>query len=77
MFFLWDNRAASLSLYWVAAKATYFLFLGGFLMKTKLTNWERRAVMASCIPALLAAFAAPASAMHIMEGFLPQTHAIV
>lgn len=46
-------------------------------MKTKLTNWERRAVMASCIPALLAALAAPAGAMHIMEGFLPQTHAIV
>ena len=46
-------------------------------MKTKLTNWERRAVMASCIPALLAALAAPVGAMHIMEGFLPQTHAIV
>lgn len=45
-------------------------------MKTKLTNWERRAVMASCIPALLTAMATPASAMHIMEGFLPQTHAI-
>ena len=46
-------------------------------MKTKFTNWERRAVMAACIPALLAALAAPAGAMHIMEGFLPQTHAIV
>ena len=46
-------------------------------MKTNLTIWERRAVMASCIPALLAALAAPAGAMHIMEGFLPQTHAIV
>ena len=45
-------------------------------MKTKLTNWERRAVMASCIPALLTALAAPVSAMHIMEGFLPQGHAI-
>ena len=33
--------------------------------------------MASCIPALLAALAAPAGAMHIMEGFLPQGHAIV
>ena len=44
-------------------------------MKTKLTNWERRAVMASCIPALLAVLATPASAMHIMEGFLPQGHA--
>ena len=38
-------------------------------MKTKLTNWERRAVMASCIPALLTALSAPVSAMHIMEGF--------
>ena len=46
-------------------------------MKDKLTNRERRAVMASCIPALLSAMTAPASAMHIMEGFLPQTHAIV
>ena len=46
-------------------------------MKDKLTKWERRAVKASCIPALLAATTAPASAMHIMEGFLPQTHAIV
>ena len=46
-------------------------------MKTKFTNWERRAVLAACIPALLAALAAPAGAMHIMEGFLPQTHAIV
>ena len=46
-------------------------------MKTSFTIGERRAVMASCIPALLAALAAPASAMHIMEGFLPQTHAIV
>ena len=33
--------------------------------------------MASCVPALLAALAVPANAMHIMEGFLPQTHAIV
>ena len=46
-------------------------------MKTRFTNWERRAVMASCVPALLAALAVPANAMHIMEGFLPQTHAIV
>ena len=46
-------------------------------MKTKLTNWERRAVMASCIPALLTFLSTPVGAMHIMEGFLPQTHAIV
>ena len=46
-------------------------------MKIKLTNRERRAVMASCVPALLTALCAPVSAMHIMEGFLPQTHAIV
>ena len=46
-------------------------------MKTRFTNWERRAVMASCVPALLAELAVPANAMHIMEGFLPQTHAIV
>ena len=45
-------------------------------MKTRLTDWERGAVMASCVPALLAAFAVPVRAMHIMEGFLPQTHAI-
>ena len=46
-------------------------------MKDKPTSWERRAGKASCIPALLAATTAPASAMHIMEGFLPQTHAVV
>ena len=46
-------------------------------MKTKLTNWERRAVMASCVPALMAALSTPANAMHIMEGFLPQGHAIL
>ena len=45
-------------------------------MKTKFTLWERRAVFASCVPAMLAALAVPASAMHIMEGFLPQGHAI-
>ena len=46
-------------------------------MKIKLTNRERRAVMASCVPALMTALGTPVSAMHIMEGFLPQTHAIV
>ena len=46
-------------------------------MKTKLSTLERRVILASCAPALLAALSTPAGAMHIMEGFLPQTHAIV
>ena len=46
-------------------------------MKTTFTNPERRVLLASCAPALMAALAMPAGAMHIMEGFLPQTHAIV
>ena len=45
-------------------------------MKTVFTNGERRILLTSCIPALLAALAVNASAMHIMEGFLPQGHAI-
>ena len=45
-------------------------------MKTGFTNRERRILLTSCIPALLAALAVNASAMHIMEGFLPQGHAI-
>ena len=45
-------------------------------MKTGFTNGERRILLTSCIPALLAALAVNASAMHIMEGFLPQGHAI-
>ena len=45
-------------------------------MKTGFTNGERRVLLASCTPALLAALAGNASAMHIMEGFLPQGHAI-
>ena len=45
-------------------------------MKTGFTNGERRILLASCTPALLAALAVNASAMHIMEGFLPQGHAI-
>ncbi len=45
-------------------------------MKTGFTNGERRVLLASCTPALLAALAVNASAMHIMEGFLPQGHAI-
>ena len=46
-------------------------------MKTRFTNGERRLLLASCVPALMAALSTPVSAMHIMEGFLPQTHAIV
>ena len=45
-------------------------------MKTGFTNGERRILLTSCIPALLAELAVNASAMHIMEGFLPQGHAI-
>ena len=45
-------------------------------MKTGFTNGERRVLLAFCTPALLAALAVNASAMHIMEGFLPQGHAI-
>ena len=45
-------------------------------MKTGFTNGERRVLLTSCTPALLAALAVNASAMHIMEGFLPQGHAI-
>lgn len=44
-------------------------------MKTEFTNGERRVLLASCTPALLAVLAVNASAMHIMEGFLPQGHA--
>ena len=46
-------------------------------MKTTFTSTERRIFLASCAPALVAALSTPANAMHIMEGFLPQTHAIV
>ena len=45
-------------------------------MKSGFTNGERRVLLASCTPALLAVLAVNASAMHIMEGFLPQGHAI-
>ena len=45
-------------------------------MKTGFTNGERRILLTSCIPALLAALAVNARAKHIMEGFLPQGHAI-
>ena len=46
-------------------------------MKTKLANWERRLLSASCAVPLVVALSTPANAMHIMEGLLPQGHAIV
>ena len=41
-----------------------------------MTNLERRLVLGSCAVPLAAALCTSASAMHIMEGFLPQGHAI-
>lgn len=46
-------------------------------MKTMLTKGERALLSASCAISLVVALSTPVSAMHIMEGFLPQTHAIV
>ena len=45
-------------------------------MKTELSNSERRILVASCAVPLAAVLPIHASAMHIMEGFLPQGHAI-
>ena len=45
-------------------------------MKTKLSKPERRVLAASCAVPLTAAICTSAGAMHIMEGFLPQGHAI-
>ena len=45
-------------------------------MKEKWANWERSAVSLSCAAALAILLAVPVNAMHIMEGFLPQGHAI-
>ena len=45
-------------------------------MKKKFTNLERRMLSLSCAVPLLAVMAVAANAMHIMEGFLPQGHAI-
>ena len=45
-------------------------------MKRNQTKAERWLLRASCAVPLLAMLCADASAMHIMEGFLPQTHAI-
>ena len=46
-------------------------------MKTGFTNGERRILLTSCIPALLAALAVNASAMHIMEGYLPPSFCVI
>ena len=46
-------------------------------MKRNQTKAERWLLRASCAAPLLAMLCTDASAMHIMEGFLPQTHAIV
>ena len=45
-------------------------------MKTKFTRPERRLLAASCAVPITAALCTSAGAMHIMEGFLPQGHAI-
>ena len=45
-------------------------------MKTKFTRPERRLLAASCAVPITAALCTNAGAMHIMEGFLPQGHAI-
>lgn len=45
-------------------------------MKKRFTHMERRALVLSCFVPLLALLTVPAKAMHIMEGFLPQGHAI-
>ena len=45
-------------------------------MKNRLSDGERRLLVASCAVPLVAALPTPVRAMHIMEGFLPQTHAI-
>ena len=46
-------------------------------MKSKLTNSERWLTRAACTAPAAAVLCSSAGAMHIMEGFLPQTHAIV
>ena len=45
-------------------------------MKTSFTGPERRLLAASCAVPITAALCTNAGAMHIMEGFLPQGHAI-
>ena len=45
-------------------------------MNMNFTGPERGALAAACAVALTAALCVPAGAMHIMEGFLPQGHAI-
>lgn len=46
-------------------------------MNNRFTKAERRLLLASCAVPLVVALSSPVSAMHIMEGFLPQAHAIV
>lgn len=46
-------------------------------MENKLTGWERRLLAMAWAAPLLTVLAVPAHAMHIMEGFLPQGHALV
>lgn len=45
-------------------------------MRIKLNKPERRLVAASCAVPLAAMLCSQAAAMHIMEGFLPQSHAV-
>lgn len=46
------------------------------MMYTNLSAPERRLLMLSCAVPLILCLAVPVRAMHIMEGFLPQGHAI-
>lgn len=46
-------------------------------MKSKLSKSERGLLRAACAVSAAAAFCVPAGAMHIMEGFLPQSHALI
>ena len=46
-------------------------------MKSKLSKLERGILRAACAVSAAGVFCAPAGAMHIMEGFLPQSHALI
>ena len=46
-------------------------------MKSKLSKLERGILRAACAVSAAGAFCVPAGAMHIMEGFLPQSHALI
>lgn len=76
MFFLWDNWAASLFRYWVAAKATHFFVLRRLLHENqtyRLGARSRYGFLRSR-PAGCVCGSCPGHAHH--GGFLPQTHAI-